>query len=116
MTFDPETDPANSPNRQRVKDGYETLRGRGNDRLAERLREAESLRAQLNILGDMREFDPEHDDAQTASRVGIKRVYDALLEAGDEDRAESLRRADTVSRQRKRAREFVVEANLEVRP
>jgi hypothetical protein len=120
MTFDPKTDgPADSSRREKnVKKMYEKLRARGDDEAAEELRNAGGLASQASYIGQqVVAFDPKHDaDVNTAAKIRVKNVYDALVELGYGERADELRGYMTVSSQNRRAVQVVEEVDAEIDP
>lgn len=104
--FDPETDKAISGPKRTVKSIYERLRGRGDTERAETLRQAETIRDQIDVIKDLPSFDPAHDQPESASKCLIVEVYDELQVAGYEDAAEELRSLSTVTQQQKRSLEL----------
>jgi len=115
MSYDPETDTASSPNRAKIKAAYERLRRRGEDDRAEDFREARNMREQLTLADQVADFDPEHDPADSSSKLFIGRVVEALEERGETDQAEALASVEDIGDQHERARTLTTEYELGVR-
>ena len=104
--FDPASDHATSPNRGIVQTRYENLLARGKPAEAEELRRVPSIARQLQRAKNIRDFSPEHDEPRDADRVKVKKVYDALVEAGEEDAAAELAQVGGLQRQVELARDL----------